>query len=453
MKMRSILAACVMLTGSTPSIAAEWGQQWEQLSGPSYDCGKAQGALDLTVCTDPLLSRLELALSAAWQAALEDPDSVFEFPMMIGESPTRSARLEESQRRWLQTREDECHFDFDFHSGIDARFEAVRCLVASYANRLAELKGGKRVLDALIDTGIVELRNVELNLGSLRIDLPRTLPVVKNETPKSATPHPACIDALLQARLPSSLRRDTCRAGSDHVPLTLDSFGEDGDHVIYVPWHPNQWGQMGDRFGYRAVGELRDGRTLLHVVEESTGAGRTDAASSLAVVHGLRRGDTIMVERRIVDEGLSGFCGGGIHDVEIADADTLRLASVIPADRLVTLFDSFPEQFHGVSESERRRLRALEVSGALHVAMSNLASTCVGRVRYGYDIDSDRRIFSEVSVEVTESDRAAVEHTPALACLFDLLLDRHSEMAETFGPTEFHGLLTEFIDACGISGA
>ena len=458
MKMRSILAACVILTGSAQSIAADWDREREQPFGPSYDCRQAQSALDLTVCSDPLLSRMELELSIAYGVALENSGSVSvlvntpvgedSIPSMV---PLRE-RLEEEQRQWLQAREGSCKLDFDFNARIDARFEAVPCLINSYAKRLVELEGERRILSALAETGIIVLSNVELDLGDVRIDLPRVLPVARNATPKLTIPHPACIDALLGARIPSSLHRDACRAGTGHLPLAPDSFWEDGDHAVYLPWHPNRWDQRGDSFGYRVLDELRDGRTLLHVTEEATGASRTHVDSSLAVAHGFQRGDTIVIERRIFEQNLSGFCGGGIHEVEIADGDTLRLASTIPADRLMTLFDAFPEELHGVSDSDRRRLRALKSSGAFDVAMSMVGITCIGRVGYSYDIDTDRRTFLDVSLEVTERDRAAVEHIPALACLFDLLLDRHSDMPVRFQPPELGELVMGFIDTCEMPG-
>lgn len=474
MKVRSILAACVMLTGSAPSVATDWNQEREQPFGPSYDCEKAQGALERTVCMDPLLSRLDLEVTTLYrdrlkESSVRDAYATALAPLLV---PYHD-ELEEEQRQWLQARDDECDLDFDFQSGAGAHYDAVPCLIAFYAKRLVELDrrtsldegSGRRVLDVLVDVGIVALGNTKLDLGNVRIDLPRVLPVTGVWRSASTMPHPACIDALLREPIPSSLRRDACRAGTDHLPYGLDSFGENGDYTFYVPWHAtnrqillhtNQWSQsigqsIGDRFGYRVVGELRDGRTLLHVTEEFTGAGQTHVDGSVAVAHGLRRGDVIMVERRI-EENLSGFCGGGIHEVEFADADTLRLASTIPVDGLMTLFDSFPEQLHGVSALDRRRLRALKTSGAFDVAMSIVASTCIGRVRYDYDIDTGRRELTEVSVEVTESDRATIAQVPALACLFDLLLDRHSDMPAMLRPAELDGLVMDFIGTCEIPG-
>ena len=463
MKKRSILAACLISTITVSAIAADdvtvpvaivvdgvtvpairaEEERWEQRDqpyGPSYDCETAQGALNLIVCSDPVLSRMELEVTTLHRDRLKDPE------------------LEEEQRRWLQAVRDECYLDSEFRSGVGAYYEAVPCLIANYAERLVELdrRTGRRVLDVLVDVGIVAMGDMELDLGNVVIDLPRVVPVTSAETSSPATPHPACIDALTSANAPSSIPRAACRAGTGHLPLALDTwfdnrYEEGQKYVTYTPWHPGRWGQQGDRSGYRVVGALDNGRTLIHVIAEGTGAGRTSVFGSVAVVRGLRTGEAVEVEHQIFDEGLNGFCGGGIDEVDIANPDILRLVSTIPAETLVTLFDWFPEQFPGVTESERRRLRALKDSG--DVAMSIIGSICIGRAHYDHVPESGRRTLMDVSVEVTESDRADVAHSPALACLFDILLERHPEMPAMYRPTQLRELLTDFIDTCEIPGA
>ena len=245
MKKRSILAACLMSAVTVPAIAADEvtvpaaivadaltvpairadEERWEQRDqpyGPSYDCETAQGALDLIVCSDPVLSRMELEVTTLHRDRPQDSE------------------LEEEQRRWLQVVRDECDLDSDFHSGVGAHYEAVPCLIAYYAERLVELdsgmreRTGRRVLDVLADVGIVAMDDMELDLGNVRIDLPRVVPVTSVGTSSSATPHPACIDALLQADVPSSIRRDVCRTGTDHLPLYARRLVRDGPGVRYL---------------------------------------------------------------------------------------------------------------------------------------------------------------------------------------------------------------------------
>ena len=161
------------------------------------------------------------------------------------------------------------------------------------------------------------------------------------------------------------------------------------------------------------------------------------------------------VEHRISDEGLTRYdCGGDIYEVDIVNPDILHLVSTIPAATLVNLFDWFPEQFRGVTESERRSLRALVENRELNVAGAIRAVTCIGLAHYDHAIEARRRILTGVSIEVTEADRAYAARSPALACLFDLLLEeRHTEMPAMYRPMQLQGLLKDFIDTCEVPEA
>ena len=271
------------------------------------------------MCSDSLLSRLDIQVATLFHdrlkaAPVRGADSTAKIPSSALAWGYRD-ELAEEQRQWLQARDGKCDLSFDFDSGAGAHYTAIPCLIDFYVKRLVDLDSdtslgevsGRRILDVLVDVGSVALDDMRLDLGNVRIDLPRVLPATSVETPGSTLPHPACIDALLRVRLPSSLRRDACRAGTGHLPHARRSFREDADYESYVPWHANRLSQRGDRFGYRIVGELDGGRTLLQIEEEYTGTGGTHVVNSLAVVLGLPQGATIMVERRIDDDNLSGF--------------------------------------------------------------------------------------------------------------------------------------------------
>ena len=60
MKRRLILTACLTLTGTATAIAADLSREWTQLHEPIYDCSTVQGSAGLTVCEDPLPSRIDL---------------------------------------------------------------------------------------------------------------------------------------------------------------------------------------------------------------------------------------------------------------------------------------------------------------------------------------------------------------------------------------------------------
>lgn len=446
MKKELVLMVCVMLAGSASPVAADWDQEREQPLGPSYDCSRAQGTLEMTVCSDPLLSRMDLGLSIAYQAALDGSAST----EILAPSPRTLLRdqLKAEQQQWLQAREDSCILDFDFGTEINVRYQAVQCLINSYAKRLVELGGEQSLLDALVDAGMVVLGNATLDLGNVQFDLPQVLPTAADRSSTLAIPHPACIHDLLRTLVSTPLDLDACHAGTGHVPVELGDFFArgDGDYATYVPWRPDRLGQInGDRFGYRMVGELRDGGVLIHVVEEYSGAGRTHADSRLVMIQGLRRGHIDVAKRRIAGE-LPGFCGGGIHDAEVAGPDVLTLTSYVDLDRLVTLFDLFPEQLPKVPEPDRRRLRAL--GDDLTVAGSIYGSTCIGGVQYEYDMVTGARHLLNVSVDVAEIDGASVEPYPVVACLFDLLHERELDLSAMLEATEFGGLLVDFLRAC-----
>ena len=448
----------VSVSPASAPFAADWDQGREQPLGPSYDCENAQSSLEHTVCSDPLLSQLDLQVATLFRDRLKEApvrgaDSTPQIPASVLLWGYRD-ELEEGQRRWVQARDDECDLSFDFDSGPGAHYTAIPCLIDFYVRRLVELdsdafqRSGQRLLNVLVAVGSVALGDMKLDLGNVRIDLPGVLPMTLVGALASMMPHPACIDALLRARIPSNLGRHACHAGTSHLPHDRHSYRQDEDYASYVPWHPNWLAQKGDRFAYRIVGELHGGRTLLHLSEEGTGASGTRVFDSLAVTHGLLQGNTIVVERRIDGDNLSGFCGGGIQEVKISDADTLRLVSTISADRMMTLFDPFPEQLHQVSESDRHHLRSLRESGAFSVAMSIVGATCIGHVAYSYDIETGNQKLIEVSVDVTGDDRTTVADVPALACMFNLLLDRYPDMPATLQPDDLDGLVIDFVGTC-----
>ena len=438
-----------------------WNREREQPLGPNYDCKNAEGTLAQTVCSDPLLSRLDLSVSALYR------DNLNESPVREAESSARISpsalllgyrdEVEEEQRQWLQALNDQCKLNFDFHSEAGAHYEVIPCLIDLYAKRLVSLGGAlstgtgagssQTMLNVLVDVGSVELSDTTLDLGNVRIDLPQILPMPILGDSVWSTPHPACIDTLLRTGMPSILHLDACRAGTAHLPRAHSTWGGE-DYESYIPWHPNWLGQKGARFGYRILDELDDGRTLLRIAEDSSGISGTHVTGSLVVVSGLQQGDTIRTERHIPDDNLSGFCGGDIHEVEVDDNAIVRLQSIISADRMMTLFDLFPDQFHRVPESDRYRLRNLTESGALDVSMSIMGISCIGRVAYDYHVNGGRRYLTGISVDVTENDRATIAYIPALACLFDLLLERYSDMPAVLSPKDLGNLMMNFAGKC-----
>ena len=427
---RLMLAACVALVGAAPGILADSDQAdlgWQQPYGPSYDCGKTQTAVERTVCDDPLLARLDLEMSAAYDIAIEEGNGVMAF------------------EQWLGSRNDECRLDFDFDTQIDERFEATSCLIAAYAKRLVELGQERRVLDALVDVGFVELRSMEFDLGSVRIDLPRMLPTMRHEPKSFPAPHPACIHKLLQSGL-TKFRRDACHAGTAHLKVWDDSKAGD---TAYLKWYPNRFDQQGDLFGYRQLGALSDDRTVIKVIEQITVTRGTTTWSPVFVLSGVTEADTIAVERIIHADGMVGFCDSSVGEVAVVDSHKLRLSKRVSVEDLVNLLEWFPEQLRGVSPSTRRRLVAMQ--NDLSVPMSILGSSCIGRVHYDLDLETDIRTLIEVSIYVTQANRESLADFPAITCLLDMMDGRLPDISMSLSPSDMENMAEEFVETCGPS--
>ena len=64
----------------------------------SFDCGKAQSAIEKAICASPALIAQDTALAAAYRQALAD----------LNGDPTRLNDLRQQQRRWLADRNKSC---------------------------------------------------------------------------------------------------------------------------------------------------------------------------------------------------------------------------------------------------------------------------------------------------------------------------------------------------------
>lgn len=85
---------------------------------PAFDCNRATTAIERTICASPALSALDRELNAAY--------------LRIGGDPGVAA----DQRAWLTRRNRDCAVPVD-------RAGREECLASAYAQRLAELRGGK----------------------------------------------------------------------------------------------------------------------------------------------------------------------------------------------------------------------------------------------------------------------------------------------------------------------
>lgn len=89
----------------------------------SFDCGKAQDALDRAICASPRLRQLDTELAAAYAAALK-------------RDAGQGGALRETQRSWVTSRA-ACVSNAAASATVPAHTE--RCLTAAYTNRIAVL--------------------------------------------------------------------------------------------------------------------------------------------------------------------------------------------------------------------------------------------------------------------------------------------------------------------------
>lgn len=88
-------------------------------TGPSYDCSRAQTAVEHAICADPDLSLLDREIAALYGAAQAGPDM----------DATRQAELTSRQRGWIDSR-----------NGCASAPDLTPCVTAIYGQRILELK-------------------------------------------------------------------------------------------------------------------------------------------------------------------------------------------------------------------------------------------------------------------------------------------------------------------------
>jgi len=89
----------------------------------SFDCGKAQTAIERAICASPSLIIQDSALASSYKQAAN----------ALSGDPAKLAELKQQQRRWLSDRNKSC-VDSD-QSGL------AKCLMTIYQSRIAELSG------------------------------------------------------------------------------------------------------------------------------------------------------------------------------------------------------------------------------------------------------------------------------------------------------------------------
>ena len=96
----------------------------------SFDCGKAQTAIEKAICASPILVAQDTALAASYRQALVD----------LAGDPAKLSDLRQQQRRWLADRNKSCVQSDSI--GLS------KCLTTAYQTRLAALKAAASPADS-----------------------------------------------------------------------------------------------------------------------------------------------------------------------------------------------------------------------------------------------------------------------------------------------------------------
>ncbi|MBY4612774.1 lysozyme inhibitor LprI family protein [Rhizobium redzepovicii] len=168
----------------------------------SFDCGKAQSAIEKAICASPALIAQDTALAASYRQALAD----------LNGDPTRLNDLRQQQRRWLADRNKSC---VDTDPG-----RLTACLATSYQTRL----------EALVAAGASPSRKPPESAVELAPSTaPTTQPAAAQDTSAPAAvaaPQPAPLKAPPRLVSQPHLAPDQLPADQDgSTLLTVDTSG------------------------------------------------------------------------------------------------------------------------------------------------------------------------------------------------------------------------------------
>jgi uncharacterized protein len=115
----TVLSLALLLFGSVPGGA--------EPSGPSFDCSKATGSLETTICAEQRLAALDIRLASLFNNALRS-------------EPDDAGMMRQIQRDWLKRRNKACI----------STTEIRECLDGYYRSRIAQLVEEQRLRDEVL---------------------------------------------------------------------------------------------------------------------------------------------------------------------------------------------------------------------------------------------------------------------------------------------------------------
>ncbi|MBB6485855.1 lysozyme inhibitor LprI family protein [Rhizobium lusitanum] len=156
----------------------------------SFDCGKAQTAIEKAICASPPLIVKDTSLAAAYRQATSD----------LGGDPAKLAELKQQQRRWLSDRDKSCTDSDPTH--------LTKCLLTIYQARIVELNtlhsvAGGNTLDSnlSVEPARSTLKETQVPGGQYRVAAPpASAPQIP---PARALPEPISQPHLVSSNLPA----------------------------------------------------------------------------------------------------------------------------------------------------------------------------------------------------------------------------------------------------------
>jgi len=274
------------------ALGAALGGGLAHADGPSFDCGRAKTPIEVLICNDPELIRLDRLLGEAYATRL-------------GASDAKDG-VKTEQRAWLGSRFTRCPIPKSGAAlGPAQTWEAAPCLATLYAERLAALGGD---------------------------------PAVAPPDPRTAEPgfvHPICIEIALGSDLienrppPAPVALAACNRGNRHRPVTLTETG-------FLSAADARDGYQGS-FSYLLAGTLADGRRVAHTVWWGGGSG---SFTNAVVLSEPTPGE--LAAKVVVPGG--DRCFGGIERVQVVGPDAIEVASMVTAADFVGLGDAPPPE-------------------------------------------------------------------------------------------------------------
>lgn len=260
--------------------------------GPSFDCSKAKAPIELLICDDPELIRLDALVGQEYAHRLAASDA--------------KETVKTEQRAWLGSRFERCRVPKAGKALTPAQtWEAAPCLATLYAERVTALGGD---------------------------------PEIAPPNPRTAEPgfiHPICLEVALGSDMlenvppPAPIALDACNRGNRHRPIAVTETG-------YLIAPDARDGYEGS-FSYEIAGTLDGGRRVAVAVFWGGGSG---TFTNVVVLSEPKPGE--LAAKVVVPGG--DRCFGGIDDVKIVGPDAIEVASKTTAADFVGLHDGAPER-------------------------------------------------------------------------------------------------------------